>query len=124
MNLVINKIYTDIDISIDDFLEDSVEENDPVKEYILARLTDNKKQIDYGKLQQSTVLTYLKCMEWIYENLEKTPKKILEECPKDIKKYVDFIISGYYGTYCCEDVEMVGLKNNASVRFSKSQINI
>lgn len=125
MDLVLDKLYTNINISVDDFLEDSVRDDDPVIKYILYRLANSSEKVDYETLESSTVLTYLKTMEWIYNNMMLvSPKVLVETAPANIKKYVDFIVSGYYGTYFEEDVESLVVDSSERVEFSKSQINI
>lgn len=127
MNSIYNELYKNIIISVDEFLEDSIEENDPVKDYILERLSKekNENKLDYSKVDITTVETYVKCMKWIYDNmLTHSPEVIVESAPQEIRRYVAFVVNGYHSTYFEEDIDFAKVKDSKGIKISKSNRNI
>lgn len=104
-------LYEKISISEDDFIDEVVSEDDPVVDYAIKRLTKRDKEIDFNKLKLETVLTYIKVVTCINENYNASPEYIVDRSPKDVRKYVSFIVSNYKGKYFDEDITSVGMED-------------
>lgn len=105
-------LYEKISISEYDFIDEVVSEDDPVVDYAIKRLTKRDKEIDFNNLKLETVLTYIKVMESINENYNASPEDIVDRSPREIRKYVAFIVSNYKGKYFDEDIMSVGMEDS------------
>lgn len=97
-------LYKKKEISMDNFLSDKVREDDPVVEYMVKRLTGVKK-IDYSKVDEKVIDTYIRVMEVIRDNPFSEPESVIKKSDDDIKKYVKFVVGLYHSKYMDEGLE-------------------
>lgn len=72
-----------------------LKEDDPVKEYILKDLSDEK----HTTLKKEVVIKALEVYTWIYSNISKSPLEMEKDCPSHIKPYIKYINGLYKGKY-------------------------
>lgn len=121
---MMDELYKDIEMDIDDLFEESVRDDDPVKSYIIARLTNQNDKIDYNNVELSTVVTFTKILDFIVKNMNLKPEALIEKAPSDIRKYISFIAGGYHGKYFNEEIGSIRPRNNDVVDLATTQRNI